>query len=70
MPEPVLILDSRLRNKLIFMPIDRIGKLLYPRLLPWERRRKIIRFIWAVLGVIALAVTVVVISFKKNSIGR
>jgi hypothetical protein len=52
------------------MPIEHLGKLLYPRLEPWERRRNIKRIIWSILGTVALAAAVIVISFKKNAIGK
>jgi len=52
------------------MPLDRIGKLLYPRLQRWERRRKVNRMLYAILGIIALAATVAWLSFSRNKMGR
>ena len=50
--------------------IDYLGKLLYPRLQRWDRRRKMNQIILTVLGVIVLVVLVVVVSFSRNKLGH
>ena len=49
---------------------DRLGRKLFPRLEPWERRRNINRIILVILGIIVLAGVVAWISYSKNAMDR
>jgi len=49
------------------MPIDQIGKILFPRLQPWQRRREIKIYIITMLTGVFFAVIIAAIIFLKNS---
>jgi hypothetical protein len=49
------------------MAFDYIGKVLFPRLPPWQRRRKINVLLIAMLGALAVAVLVGGLLFLMNS---
>jgi hypothetical protein len=50
-----------------FMPIDQLGKLLFPRLQPWQRRREMKIIITAGVTGVVFACIVAAIIFLKNS---
>jgi len=62
--------EPHFRNIHIIMPLDRFGKLLYPRLQRWERRRKLNQIALALLGIVALAAGIIWVSFSHAKIGR
>ena len=51
----------------IVMPINQLGKFLFPRLQPWQRERRIKTFIVVFLVAVAFAVIVGGVMFLRNS---
>ncbi len=68
--EAVFHSEPHFRNIPIIMSLDHLGKLLYPRLQRWERRRKINQIFLALVGVVALAAAIIWVSFSHAKIGK
>ena len=49
------------------MPLNFLGKVLFPRLEPWQRKRQARAIVWAVLTAIVFAAVVVAVMFLVNS---
>jgi len=49
------------------MPLNFLGKVLFPRLEPWRQKRQTKAILWAVLTAIIFAAVVVGIMFLENS---
>jgi hypothetical protein len=57
---------SGTQSKLV-MPLNFLGKVLFPRLEPWRRKRQAKAIMWAVLTALIFAAVVVGIMFLENS---
>jgi flagellar basal body-associated protein FliL len=49
------------------MPINFLGKLLFPRLAPWQRKRQIKIMLWVILATVIFAASVAAIMLFQNS---
>jgi hypothetical protein len=48
------------------MPLNAIGKILYPNLQPWERRRKLATVLWVLVASLAFASCVAVMIYVQD----
>jgi hypothetical protein len=49
------------------MPLNFLGKLMFPRLQPWQQKKQAKAVVWAVVFAFVFAAIVVVIMFFENS---
>jgi len=49
------------------MPMNFLGKVLFPRLAPWQRKKQTKIMLWVVFSTIMLAICIVAIMFFQNS---
>lgn len=49
------------------MPMKLLGKILFPHLAPWQRKRQIKIMVWAILTAVIFAAIVVAIMLLQNS---
>jgi len=49
------------------MPIDFVGKVIFPRLQPWQRRRQLITMVYVLCGALIFATAVAAVMVFSNA---